>query len=174
MCHSVNKRWTRLRVSHVSRYLQATKALRESRGIALLCFFGLAIRRRWGVSVTPRPHSTLVKDPVPIVQEGGWAPGPVWTGAENITSIGIRLGQRFPTADHRWSSGSALVVLLDWTLVQKKKKKKINVNCISHTVVENLKQFAFKADKSRVVRRTFWLIKVVPTWKKFGKRWSRS
>jgi hypothetical protein len=25
--------------------------------------------------------------------------------------------------------------------------------------------------KSRVVRRTFWLIKVVPTWKKFEKRW---
>jgi hypothetical protein len=47
------------------------------------------------------------------------------------------------------------------------------MNCISHTVVENLKQFAFKGDKSRVVRRTFWLIKVVPTWKKFGKRWLR-
>ena len=24
------------------------------------------------------------KDPVPIVQEAGWAPGPVWTGAENV------------------------------------------------------------------------------------------
>jgi hypothetical protein len=45
------------------------------------------------------------------------------------------------------------------------------VNCVSHTVVENLKQFAFKGNKSRVVRRTFWPIKVVPTWKKFGKRW---
>jgi hypothetical protein len=27
--------------------------------------------------------------------------------------------------------------------------------------------------KSRVVRRTFWLIKVVPTWKKFEKRCAR-
>ena len=26
------------------------------------------------------------KDPVPIVQKTGWAPGPVWTGAENIPS----------------------------------------------------------------------------------------
>ena len=26
------------------------------------------------------------KDPVPIVQEAGWAPGPVWTGAENLAS----------------------------------------------------------------------------------------
>jgi hypothetical protein len=48
------------------------------------------------------------------------------------------------------------------------------VNCVSHTVVENLKQFAFKGDKSRVVRGTFWLIKVVPTWEKFGKRCTRS
>ena len=24
------------------------------------------------------------KDPAPIVQEAGWAPGPVWTGAENL------------------------------------------------------------------------------------------
>jgi hypothetical protein len=28
-------------------------------------------------------------DPVPIVEEVGWAPGPVWTGAENLTPIGI-------------------------------------------------------------------------------------
>jgi len=25
------------------------------------------------------------KDPVLIVQEAGWAPGPVWTGAETLT-----------------------------------------------------------------------------------------
>jgi hypothetical protein len=24
------------------------------------------------------------KDPVPIVWEAGWTPGPVWTGAENL------------------------------------------------------------------------------------------
>jgi hypothetical protein len=38
----------------------------------------------WGVSVTPRPLFNPGKDPVPIVQEVGWAPGPVWTGAENL------------------------------------------------------------------------------------------
>ena len=26
----------------------------------------------------------LAKDPVPILQEAGWASGPVWTGAENL------------------------------------------------------------------------------------------
>jgi len=32
----------------------------------------------------PRQHLTPGKDPVPIVQEAGWASGPVWTGAENL------------------------------------------------------------------------------------------
>jgi len=34
------------------------------------------------------------KDPVPIVQEAGWAPGPVWTSAENLASAGIRFPGR--------------------------------------------------------------------------------
>ena len=59
-----------------------------STGIALL-FLDHGIRRGWGVSLTPRPHSTPGKDPVPIVQEAGWAPGPVWTGAENLAHTGI-------------------------------------------------------------------------------------
>jgi len=44
----------------------------------------------WVVSVTPRPHFTPGKDPVPIVQGAGWAPGPVCTGAENLVPTGIR------------------------------------------------------------------------------------
>ena len=30
------------------------------------------------------------KDPVPIVQEAGWAPGSVWIGAKNLAPTGIR------------------------------------------------------------------------------------
>jgi len=30
------------------------------------------------------------KDPVPIVQEAGWATGSVWTGAKNLAPTGIR------------------------------------------------------------------------------------
>ena len=45
-----------------------------------------------------QPHapaaSTPRKDPVPIVQEAGWTPGPVWTGAENIAYIGFRSPDR--------------------------------------------------------------------------------
>ena len=42
----------------------------------------------------PRPLCTPWKDPVPIVQEAGWAPGPVWTGAENLAPSGIRSPDR--------------------------------------------------------------------------------
>jgi len=38
------------------------------------------------------PGRTLApgKDLVPIVQEVGWASGPVWIGAENLAPTGIR------------------------------------------------------------------------------------
>ena len=46
-------------------------------------------RRARGVSVTPRLLFTPGKDPAPIVQDVVWAPGPVWTGAENIYPPGF-------------------------------------------------------------------------------------
>ena len=64
-------------------------AHRESRGIALL-FHDHGPRRGWGVSVTPWSLFTPGKDPVPIVQGAGWAPGPVWTSAENLAPTVIR------------------------------------------------------------------------------------
>ena len=36
-----------------------------------------------------RSRFTPGKDPVPIVQEAGWAPGPVWTGADNLAPPGF-------------------------------------------------------------------------------------
>jgi len=38
----------------------------------------------------PWPLFTPGKDPLSIVQEVGWAPGPVWTGAENLAPTRIR------------------------------------------------------------------------------------
>ena len=35
------------------------------------------------VSSTPRPHFIPGKDPAPILQEAGWAPGLVWTGGKS-------------------------------------------------------------------------------------------
>ena len=57
------------------------------RGIALL-FHDHGTRRGWVVICTPRPYFTPGKDTVPIVQEAGWAPEPVWTGGKS-RPIGI-------------------------------------------------------------------------------------
>ena len=64
-----------------------------SRGIGLP-FHDHGTRRGWGVSVTPRPLFTPGKDPVPIAQEAGWAPGPVLRGAENLVPHKIRSPDR--------------------------------------------------------------------------------
>jgi hypothetical protein len=40
-------------------------------------------------SVSRPGYFSSGKDPVPTVEEAGWAPGPVWTGAENLVPIGI-------------------------------------------------------------------------------------
>jgi len=57
-------------------------AQRVGRGIVLL-FHNRGTRRGRMVSSTPRPHLTPGKDPVPILQGAGWAPGPVWTGGKS-------------------------------------------------------------------------------------------
>jgi hypothetical protein len=46
--------------------------------------------------LAPRPgrFTPLERDPVPVVQEAGWAPGPVWTAAENLALTGIRSPDR--------------------------------------------------------------------------------
>jgi hypothetical protein len=51
---------------------------------ALRLCTGRTAHRKWGVSITSRPLFTPGKDMVPIVQEDGWVPGPVCTGAENV------------------------------------------------------------------------------------------
>ena len=40
-------------------------------------------RGGWVATSTPRPHFSPGKYPVPILQEAGWAPGPVWTGGKS-------------------------------------------------------------------------------------------
>ena len=41
----------------------------------------------WVVNATPQPFYPRERDPIPIVQEAGCTPGPVWTGAEYLTSL---------------------------------------------------------------------------------------
>ena len=82
-----NRKWRYLAFS--LRLCTGRTAHRERRGMALL-FYDHGTKRGWGVSVTPRPLFATGKDAVPIVQEAGWAPGPVWIGAENLAPTGFR------------------------------------------------------------------------------------
>jgi hypothetical protein len=77
---------------------QATKAQRGSSGIVLL--FSLTSALDGGGWSTPRPgRFTPRKDTVPVVQEAGWAAGPVWTGAEKLAPIGIRSSDRTASSE---------------------------------------------------------------------------
>jgi len=51
----------------------------------------------WGLTSRPG-RFTPGKDPVPIVQEAGWAPGPVCRVAENFAPIGVRPRSAQPVA----------------------------------------------------------------------------
>jgi hypothetical protein len=79
-----------------------------SGGIAQL-FLNLGARR--GVWSASRPGRLYPgKDPVPIVQEAGWAPELVWIGAENLAPPGFFFVKRVfnnpisHTTDSSWHS----------------------------------------------------------------------
>ena len=59
-------------------------AHRWSRGIALLFHDHGTRRGLRGQCHAPAALYSRERPPVPIVQEAGWAPGPIWTGAENL------------------------------------------------------------------------------------------
>jgi len=73
VCVCVKVKWSRYRPG---------AAQRVGRGIALL-FPNHGTTRGYVVSSTSQPHFAPGKDPVPILQEIGWAPGPVWTGGKS-------------------------------------------------------------------------------------------
>ena len=63
------------------------KTQNRHRGIALLF---LNLSARWGGWLMPSAgHFNPVNDLVPIIQEAGWATGPVWTDAEKLSTAGI-------------------------------------------------------------------------------------
>ena len=114
----------------VSRYRPGV-AQRLGRGIALL-FHDRGSGRGWVVSSTPWPQFTPGKEPVPILQEAGWAPGPVWTGGKSrlhrysIADRPARSSVAIPTElpgplrihlhSHKSSSNASAQSAIDWTL----------------------------------------------------------
>ena len=67
---------------------------REGIQVQLYSFFNMYTRWGWVVNATARPLYPRERESVPTVQEAGWAPGPVWTGAENLAPTGIRSPER--------------------------------------------------------------------------------
>ena len=79
------------------------------------------------------------KDPVTIVQEAGWAPGPVWTGAENLTT-GIRSLDRPTRSESLYRlSYRGPYVIIEYKLL----KYRIETCIYSYVICNGRKQFAF-------------------------------
>ena len=79
-CHTIGYTYMYIKVK-CSRYSSGV-AQRVGRGIAIL-FHDRETRREWVFSSTFRLHFKPRKDSVPILQEAGWAPGPVWKGGKS-------------------------------------------------------------------------------------------
>jgi hypothetical protein len=60
----------------------------------------------WVLNATPRPLYPRERDPVPIVVEAVCAPGPDWTGAENLTRTEIRSADRLARSRSLYRLGS--------------------------------------------------------------------
>ena len=69
----VKVNWSRYRPGVAQRVVWVIALLFHDRGTS----------RGWVVSSTPQPQFTTGKDPVPILQEAGCTPGPVWTGGKS-------------------------------------------------------------------------------------------
>jgi len=74
------------------RHWGSVQAVRPIGGVEVQLYSFMTTALEWGEGSASRPGRSLPrgKDPVPIVQEAGWAPGPFWTGAENLAPTGIR------------------------------------------------------------------------------------
>ena len=50
------------------------------------------------VNAMPRPLYPRKRDSAPLVEDAGWAPGPVSTGGENLAATGTRSPNLMPAS----------------------------------------------------------------------------
>ena len=88
-----------------------------------------------GEGSASRPGCSLPpgKDPVPILQEAGWAPGPVWTSAENLAPTGIRSLDR-PACSQRYTDYATRPTFVHIMSFKSLSRKTENICC--ETVVK--------------------------------------
>jgi hypothetical protein len=94
---------------------QATKALRESRGIVLLYFLTSALEGVRGQCHGPAAPYSPGKTRYPLYRRLVGPSGPVWTGAENLAPTGIR-------SPDRPARSKSLVIEEDETKIQMQKE----------------------------------------------------
>ena len=85
ICKYVGKVKVKVTLVQALRLCTGRTAHRGSRGIALP-FHDHSARMGEGSASRPGRSFSPRENPLPIVQEAGWAPGPVWTDAENIAA----------------------------------------------------------------------------------------
>ena len=70
------------------------------------------------VSATSLELYPRERDSVPIVKKAGWVPEPIWTGAENLVSTGIRFPHRLDRSEslYRLSYSGPLHIFCDLTV----------------------------------------------------------
>jgi hypothetical protein len=83
-----------------------------------------------GEGLTSRPGRSFNpgKEAVPIVQEEGWAPGPVWTGAESLAPTGIQSPDRPARSQSLYPYTTRLTNALEYHI---KKRHRIEI-CTTH------------------------------------------
>jgi hypothetical protein len=76
-------------------------AMKSQTGSRALFF--LELRRQMGTGGQRHAPAGLPRGrlPVPILEENGWAPGPVWMGGENLCPTGIRSPDRVARSESR-------------------------------------------------------------------------
>jgi len=127
-------------------------------------------KRGWGVSVTPRSLFTPGKDPVLIVQEAGWALGPVWTDAENLAPTGIRSPDRPACSQslYRLSYPAHLWYIYGFKICNKNGiTRHINRNLLTEMPHVTKHSHVFGTDYRRGANTSIKIIKWRGNWREF-------
>jgi hypothetical protein len=90
------------------------KAYSGSRCVVLLYLISVLDGGRWSQQCPDR--LTPGNDPVPTVQEAGWAPGLVWMGAENLAPTEIRPPDRPARSESRKTTQDIWILCLQAAL----------------------------------------------------------
>ena len=121
------------------------------------------------VSSTPLQHFTPGKDPVPILQEAGWAPGPVWTGGksrphrDSIPDLPARSQSlyRLSYPAHNNNNNIKVTVNLDIELVQDIKEIQSQIlhhHCVTITIAQiwtTDTKISKTSDHQQIIQRIF-------------------